>query len=76
MAKQNEQLFEESSQGAVSVVTAIGFVLSFVLVVGGMVLFSYGFGMGSNDLWIFSAGLAATIIGFVVPFTILPKIGK
>jgi len=76
MAKKNEALFEESSQGAVSAVTAIVFILSFVLVMGGMVVFSYGFGMGEADLWIFTIGLVATFIGFILPFTILPAIGK
>jgi len=76
MAKKNEALFEESSQGAVSAVTAIVFILSFVLVMGGMVVFSYGFGMGEADLWIFTIGLVATIVGFILPFTILPAIGK
>ncbi|NLA65427.1 MAG: hypothetical protein GX862_05775 [Leucobacter sp.] len=76
MAKQNEALFEESSQGSVSAITAVFFVLSTVLVLGGMVLFSYGFGTGESDIWLFSAGLAATIIGFILPFAVLPKIGK
>lgn len=76
MAKKNEALFEESSQGAVSAVTAIAFVLAFVLVVGGMVVFSYGFGAGEADIWIFSAGLAATFIGFMIPFAFLGATGK
>ncbi len=76
MAKQNDALFEESSQGAVSAVTAVVFVLSIVLVFGGMVLFSFGFGTEGSDLAIFTAGLAATVIGFILPFTLLPAIGK
>lgn len=76
MAKRDDALFEESSQGAVSAVTAIVFILSFALVVGGMVVFSYGFGMGDADLWIFTVGLVATFIGFLLPFTVLPAIGK
>lgn len=76
MAKQNEALFEESSQGAVSAVTALVVILSFVLVFGGMVLFSYGFGNGELDLPIFAGGLAATILGFVLPFGVLPALGK
>lgn len=76
MVKQNDALFEESSQGAVSAVTAVVFVLSVLLVFGGMVLFSFGFGTDRSDLVLFSAGLAATILGFVLPFTLLPAIGK
>jgi hypothetical protein len=59
MAKQ-ETLFEESSQGAVSAVTAIAFILSIVLVVGGMVLMSFGFNVELGqvvELWTFATGL-------------------
>lgn len=76
MAKQNEALFEESSQGAVSAITGFVFLLSAVLVFGGMVLFSYGFGTENSDLLLFSLGLAATMLGFILPFTVLPAIGK
>ena len=76
MAKQNEALFEESSQGAVSAVTALVFTLSMVLVFGGMIVSSYAFGAGDADILLFSGGLAATILGFVLPFTWLPAIGK
>lgn len=76
MAKQNEALFEESSQGAVSAVTALVFVLSVVLVFGGMVLSSYGFGGGEADMTLFCSGLIATFLGLILPFTWLPAIGK
>ena len=76
MAKQNEALFEESSQGAVSAVTALVFTLSMVLVFGGMIVFSYGFGAGDADILLFAGGLAATVLGFILPFTWLPAIGK
>lgn len=79
MAKQSENLFEESSQGAVSGVTALVFVLSFVLAMGGLVFMSYGFqpDLGPTaELLIFSGGLLATIIGFALPFSILPPTGK
>lgn len=78
MAKQNDALFEESSRGAIGAVTALGFILSFVLVVGGMVLFSYGFDSGSDqrDMWIFVGGLSATMVGLLLPFAWLPAIGK
>lgn len=80
MAKENTQaLFEESSRGAVSAVTAVFFVLSIVLSMGGIVLMGYGFNVeigAITELWIFSAGLAATVIGFMLPFAILPAMGK
>lgn len=78
MAKQNENLFEESSQGAVSAVTAVAFVFAFILVFGGMILMSYGFGSGAEntDLTIFTFGLAATFLGMFVPFGLLSMTGK
>lgn len=80
MAKENTQaLFEESSRGAVSAITAVFFVLSIVLSMGGIILMSYGFNVTIgefNELWLFVGGLAASTIGFAIPFTILPKIGK
>ena len=79
MAKQDEGLFEESSQGAVSAITAIVFVVSFVLAMGGLVLMSYGFNPAAGsttELVLFSGGLVASIIGFMLPFTVLPAIGK
>ncbi|KIP53666.1 hypothetical protein [Leucobacter komagatae] len=79
MAKQGEVLFEESSQGAVSAVTAIVFILSFALAMGGIVLATYGFNpelSASTELFVFAGGLALSTIGFILPFTILPKIGK
>ena len=77
MAKQ-EALFEESSQGAVGATTAIIFVLSLILVFGGFILMGYGVNieLGTMELWTFTGGLAATTIGFLIPFTILPAIGK
>ncbi|UOQ58197.1 hypothetical protein MUN78_04955 [Leucobacter allii] len=79
MAKQETgNLFEESSQGAVGAVTAVVFILSMVLAFGGFVLMSYGVNpeLGAAEVWTFAAGLAATILGFVIPFTWLPAIGK
>ena len=80
MAKQETSaLFEESSQGAVSAVTAVGFLLSLVLVIGGFVLMSYGFNLditSTAEFWTFAGGLAATVLGFMIPFTLLPAIGK
>lgn len=79
MAKQSENLFEESSQGAVSGVTAVVFVFSFILAMGGIVLMSYGFNPDltpTSEMLIFAGGLLATFLGFALPFTILPPTGK
>lgn len=79
MAKQGENLFEESSQGAVSAVTAFVFIVSLVLAMGGLVLMSYGFNPtagSTTELVLFCSGLAASIIGFIIPFWVLPATGK
>lgn len=80
MAKENtEALFEESSRGGVSAITAVFFVLSIVLSMGGIVLMSYGFNItvgAVTELWLFVGGLVAAIVGFVLPFTVLPALGK
>lgn len=79
MAKQGEGLFEESSQGSVSAITAVVFIFSFLLAMGGIVLATYGFnpalGM-STELFIFAGGLVLSTIGFILPFALLPKLGK
>lgn len=81
MAKKNEALFEESSQGAVSAVSGIVFILGFLLAMGGFVVMSYAFGPGLGDpthngLWIFSGGLVMSFLGFGLPFAVLPATGK
>lgn len=77
MAKQeNVALFEESSQGSVSLTTVVGFVLSLVLTFGGMVFATYAFGADSLHWEIFAIGLAATILGLLIPFTIIPAMRK
>ncbi|NLB46693.1 MAG: hypothetical protein GX814_02910 [Microbacteriaceae bacterium] len=76
MTTQNDSLFEESSQGAVSAVTAFAFVLALILFFGGLVLSSYGFGAGENGMLLFVLGLASSTLGFLVPFAILPATGK
>ncbi len=79
MAKQNEALFEESSQGAVSAVTATMFVLSMVLMVGGLILSAYAFNTQHGDgpsVVLFVGGLIATVLGFALPFNLLPSSGK
>ena len=78
MAK-NEALFEESSQGAVSAITAFVFVVSIILEFGGIYLMSFGFDSGLSaelSLWLFSGGLAASVLGFALPFTFLAATGK
>lgn len=78
MAK-NEALFEESSQGAVSAVTAFVFVVSAILAFGGILLASYAFDSTISEgaaIWLFSGGLAASIVGFMLPFTFLGATGK
>lgn len=77
--QENGPLFEESSRGGVSAVTAVVFVVSMVLAFGGMVLMSYGFnpGMGeTKELWMFFGGLVSSAVGFIVPFALLPALGK
>lgn len=78
MAKQETALFEESSQGAVGAVTAITFVLSCVLVLGGFIAMGYGVNvsLGVVEPWVFTGGLVATFIGFMIPFAFLPATGK
>ncbi|QIK62455.1 hypothetical protein G7068_03930 [Leucobacter viscericola] len=79
MAKQKtETLFEESSQGAVGAITGVLFILSVVLILGGFVLMGYGIqpSLGAAEVWTFVGGLASTILGFMIPFGILPATGK
>lgn len=78
MAK-NEALFEESSQGAVSAVTAFVLLVSLVLAFGGIYLTSFAFDSGLSaevSLGFFGGGLAAIVIGFMLPFTVLGATGK
>jgi hypothetical protein len=73
--QENAELFAESSQGAVSVLTFFGFIVSSVLFFGGMVVMSFGFGVESTEaLYYFAGGLAATFLGTFVAFGILPAI--
>lgn len=79
MAKQNEALFEESSQGAVSAITAVMLVLSLVLMLGGLLVSAYAFNTDLGDgtaTWLFVGGLLATVLGFALPFNLLPSSGK
>lgn len=79
MAKQETQsLFEESSQGAVGAVTAVLVVVTVLLAFGGIVVMSYAFSLlsGVAALWLFSGGLLASIVGFMLPFAALPATGK
>lgn len=79
MAKQNETLFEESSQGAVSAVTASVLIISIVLAFGGLVLMGYSFHQDLEETpsaWMFVVGLLSTTLGFAIPFNLLPSTGK
>lgn len=76
MAKKNEELFEESSQGGVSAVTAVFFILGIALGFGGILMAGYAFGPDVPSLELFSFGLLLSALGFALPFTILPLIGK
>lgn len=78
MAK-NDALFEESSQGAVSAVTAFVFIISMVLAFGGLVAMTYAFDpalSGGASFAIFTGSLLVSIVGWILPFTLLPAIGK
>lgn len=71
----NDMIFEESSRGGVSALTIVFTVMSFVLVFGGMVLSSFGF--GHEFAWeIFAGGLLATTLGLILPLWVLPNIEK
>nr|WP_243752209.1 hypothetical protein [Leucobacter weissii] len=72
-------MFEESSQGAVSAVTATVLIISLVLLVGGLLAASYAFDPANDEtmnLWLFAGGLIATVLGFAIPFSLLPSSGK
>lgn len=76
-AKQdNTELFAESSRGAVSLLTFFGFVFSAVLFFGGMVVMGYAFGDMPTEqaTLVFSGGIAATFLGTIIAFAILPAI--
>ena len=79
-AKQNnDELFAESSRGATSALTFFGFIISFVLFFGGMVVFSYGFGpelSPEQGLITYAGGLAASFLGVIVAFAVIPAIEK
>ena len=78
MAKQhnNEQLFDEASNGGVGALTALVFVLGMALVIGGSVLLSYVFSWDANIPLGFTGGFLMITIGFFLPFTALPASGK
>lgn len=76
MAKKDEALFEESSQGAVGLATAAGFIFGLVFVLGGLLLMSYSFSSSFEPemaMIFFSGGLIATFLGFAIPFTFLGR---
>lgn len=78
-AKQdNTELFAESSRGAVSALTFVGFILAALLFFGGMVVMSYGFGGvdTTQDTVIFVLGLIASFAGVSIAFGVIPAIEK
>lgn len=76
MAKKNEELFEESSRGAVSAVTVFTLIISFVLAFGGLILAGYAFGQDVPAIELFSIGIIASFLGFAIPTSLLPATGK
>lgn len=76
MAKKDDHLFEESSQGAVSALTGFFLLIAFVLSFGGLVLAGYAFGadVPATELWV--GGLLLACFGFAIPFTLIPLSGK
>lgn len=76
LAKKNEELFEESSQGAVSAITALFLVLSIVLAFGGIILAGYAFGAEVPAIELFCGGLLLSCLGFGLAFNVLPSMGK
>lgn len=76
-AKQdNTELFAESSRGAVSALTFVGFILAALLFFGGMVVMSFGFS-GTNtmqDAIIFIVGIASSFAGLGIAFAVIPAI--
>lgn len=76
-AKQdNTELFAESSRGAVSALTFVGFLLSAILFFGGMVVMSFGFGgeTTTQDTIVFILGIAASFAGVGIAFGVIPAI--
>jgi hypothetical protein len=71
----NEHLFEESG-GAVSPISLLFFILLVVCLFGGMIVMSYAFTLEQFMIEVFALGLALATLGFMLPFTILPAIGK
>lgn len=76
MAQRDEDLFEESSQGAVSALTAFFLFISIILSFGGLILAGYAFGLDvpATEMWV--GGLFISCIGFMIPFTVIPATGK
>lgn len=76
MAKKNEALFEESSQGAVSAITAFVSVIAIVMAFGGIILAGYAFGADVPAAELFVGGMLISFFGFALPFSVLPLFGK
>lgn len=79
MSEKNEPLFEESSQGSVSLTTTISVVVSLVLMIGGLIMLSYGFNPSAGaayEIGMFVGGIVVASLGFAIPFLLLPALRK
>lgn len=65
-------LFQASPTPAASAGSVLQFIFAAVLIFGGFWLMGSAFGGGQYDIWIFSAGLLADVIGFYIAFGINP----
>lgn len=76
MAKKDDHLFEESSQGAVSALTGFFLIVAAVLGFGGLIIAGYAFGadVPATELWV--GGLLMSCLGFATAFTFIPLTGK
>jgi hypothetical protein len=74
--QENNELFAESSRGAVSALTFVGFIFAAVLFFGGMVVMSFGFGGATTtqDAIIFIVGIASSFAGVGIAFGVIPAI--
>lgn len=76
-AKQdNSELFAESSRGAVSALTFVGFLLSAILFFGGMVVMSFSFTGASTDTLTFILGIISSFAGVGIAFGVIPAIER
>lgn len=76
-AKRNDDLFEESSQGAASATTAILFVLAMVLFLAGSLGCAYAFAFdGVTAALVFTVSMLAIVASFMIAFVRPSQAGK